>query len=112
MPLLVIFLYKIIIYNFEYIILFKYHCLNSVLIGLVISLLIHAMTWGKGSLIKKLMMWSLKPKITVVRVSVVPFLSFYYFVSSSYLVVLERLYLSRILVLVVQKIGSTFHSSG
>jgi len=63
--------------------LFKYHFLNSILIGLVIWLLIHAMIWGKGSLIKKLMMWSLKPKITVVRVSVVPFIGFYYFVSSS-----------------------------
>ena len=39
--------------------LFKYLCLNSILIGLVIWLLVQAMIWGKGSVIKKLMMWVL-----------------------------------------------------
>ena len=39
--------------------LFKYHCLNSILIGLVNWLLVQAMIWGEGSLIKKLMMWAL-----------------------------------------------------
>ena len=50
------FFYIIIIYNFEYTMLFKYHCLNSILIGLVNWLLVQAMIWGEGSLIKKLMM--------------------------------------------------------
>ena len=52
---------------------------------------------------------ALKPKITIVRVSVVPFIGFYYFVSSHEFVVLECWYLFRILVLVVQKMASTIH---
>ena len=48
-----------IIYNFEYVMLFKYHCLNSILIGLVIWLLVQTKIWGEGSLIKNLMMWAL-----------------------------------------------------
>ena len=39
-----------IIYNFEYIMLFKYDCLNSILIGLVIWLLVQAIIWGRAPL--------------------------------------------------------------
>ena len=42
-----------IIDNFEYIMLFKYLCLNSILIGLLIWLLVQAKIWGEGSLLKK-----------------------------------------------------------
>ena len=43
-----------IIYNFEYIMLFKYHCLNLILIGLVIWLLVQAMILGGGLPYKKI----------------------------------------------------------
>ena len=39
--------------------LFKYLCLNSILIGLLIWLLVQTKICGEGSLINKLMMWAL-----------------------------------------------------
>ena len=43
-----------IIYNFEYIMLFKHLCLNSILIGLLIWLLVQAKIGGGGLPDKKI----------------------------------------------------------